>query len=398
LNLEQEPIKQIELNGTKITLLGTAHVSKASADKVRELLLTGEFDAVAVELCETRYKALTDPDSIAKLDLFNVIREGRVLMVAANLALGAYQQRLADQFGIEPGAEQRVAITIAKDNNYPILRIDREIATTLKRVASNVSWWKRLHLFMGLLAGVLSKEEISEQEIEKLKEGDMLETAFSEFAQDRQDLYHPMINERDQFMVARLLEETAANPALKNILVVIGAGHLKGMFEQAQQPASKPDEVVAALNLLPTAKSWPKYIPWLVVALVLSGFFVGFQRSPALGWELVIEWVLINGVLSAVGALIAAGHPLTVLTAFIAAPLTSLNPAVGAGMVTAGAELWLRKPKVADFSSLRQDCTAPAGWWKNRVSRTLLVFIFSTLGSAIGTYVAGFRILEKLTA
>lgn len=394
---EQEPIKKNTLNDSDITLLGTAHVSKASADKVVELLESGEFDAVAVELCENRYNALKDPDSVAKMDLFKVIKEGRVMMVAANLALGAYQQRLAEQFGIEPGAEQRAAITVAEKINIPVLRIDRDIAITLKRVAANISWFKRIHLFMGLLAGVLTREEITEQEIERLKEGDMLETAFSEFARDRQDLYHPMINERDQFMVARLQQETAKH-AFKNVLVVIGAGHMNGMHKVAQSPSADPSALINELNELPKAKKWPKYIPWIIVATIVTGFGIGFARSPALGWEMVMDWVLINGILSAIGAAIALGHPLTVLTAFFAAPITSLNPTVGAGMVTAGAELYLRKPKVGDFQELRHDCTVASGWWKNRVSRTLLVFIFSTFGSAIGTYVAGFKIIEKLAS
>jgi len=396
----QEPTHTLTLNGNHVTLLGTAHVSRASAEKVEELLASGEFDAVAVELCESRYNALKDPDAVAKMDLFKVIREGRVAMVAANLALGAYQQRLAEQFGIEPGAEQRAAIQMAQARDMPILRIDREIAVTLKRVAANVSWWRRLQLFMGLLGGVLTREEISEAQIERLKEGDMLETVFSEFAEDSQDLYRPMIEERDRYMVARLRQE-AANASGQRVLAVIGAGHMKGMIAEGEKTeaaadAESPDAIIAALSALPTKRSWLKYIPWLIVAVIVSGFIAGFMRSPEFGLGVVLEWVLINGFLSALGALIAAAHPLTVATAFFAAPLTSLNPTVGAGMVTAAAELWLRKPTVGDFETLRHDCTHLGGWWKNRVSRTLLVFIFSTIGSAIGTYVAGFRIFEKI--
>ena len=394
---QQHPIEEVELNGSKVTILGTAHVSKASADKVAELLESGEFDGVAVELCETRYNSLKDPDAVSKMDLFKVIKEGRVLMVASSLALGAYQQRLADQFGIQPGAEQRKAIELGDKLELPILRIDREIATTLKRVANNVSWYKRIHLFMGLLAGVLTREEITEKEVERLKEGDMLETAFAKFATDRQDLYHPMINERDQFMIAKLNHATQ-NKHYKNLLVVIGAGHLKGMVKESQHPSDNPLQQIEELSALPTAKKWTRFIPWVIVAVIMAGFAIGFMKSPEMGWEMVWDWVLINGALSALGAALAMGHPLTILSAFLAAPLTSLNPTVGAGMVTAGAELYLRKPTVSDFESLRHDCTEAKGWWKNRVSRTMLVFIFSTLGSAIGTYVAGFRILEKLTS
>ncbi len=137
-------------------------------------------------------------------------------------------------------------------------------------------------------------------------------------------------------------------------------------------------------------------MPWLITALVLTGFVVGFSRNTELGWQLVMEWFLINGLLSGGATLIALAHPLTVITTFFAAPLTSLNPTIGAGFVAAGVELYMRKPKVRDFSTLRHDVTQLKGWWKNRVSRTLLVFILATAGSAIGTWVAGFRIAGAL--
>lgn len=392
---EQEPLIEISLGESRITLLGTAHVSKASAEKVSELLETGKHDAVAVELCPSRYNALLNPDALAKMDLFKVIREGRGTLVMASLALGAYQQRLADQFGIEPGAEQREAIRIARESHRPLLLIDREISITLKRVAGNLPWWKRFGLFAGLLAGILSKEQVSESEIEKLKEGDILETTFAEFAEDRQDLYLPLIDERDRYMAARLREEIEAK-GHTNLLAVIGAGHMRGIASYLQEQDASPQTIINELDRLPRPSYWPKLLPWLIVGLVLVGFAIGFLRSPDLGWELVVDWVLINGGLSAIGAAIAAAHPLTVLTAFLAAPLTSLNPTIGAGMVTAAAELYLRKPTVADFGKLKIDTTNLKGWWQNRVSRTLLIFFLSTLGSAVGTYLAGFRIFHRL--
>lgn len=391
-----EPLIDARLGDSKLTLLGTAHVSRASVDKVRELLESGDYDAVAVELCPSRYNAIMDPDALARMDLFSVIRGGRVYMVVASLALAAYQQRLADQFGIEPGAEQRMAIKLARERHLPVLLVDREIGVTLKRVSGNLSWWKRIGLFSGLLATMLSREEVEEEEIERLKEGDVLETTFAEFAEDRQDLYLPLIDERDRYMAARLREEIGGK-GHENVLAVLGAGHLKGVsgyLEQASVPDPKAE--IAELDRLPSPARWPKLIPWAIVALILFGFGYGFYKSPALGWQVVLDWVLINGSLSALGALIAAAHPLTVIAAFLAAPLTSLNPTVGAGMVTGAVELYLRKPSVGDFGCLRQDTSKLKGWWRNRVSRTLLVFLFSTLGSAIGTYVAGFRIFDRL--
>jgi pheromone shutdown-related protein TraB len=396
MNQEQEePQVEVQIGEGVITLLGTAHVSKASADKVRELLHTGEYDAVAVELCPSRYNAIIDPDAMAQMDLFKVLKEGKGTMIAANLALGAYQQRLAEQFDIEPGAEQREAIKYALENHSPVLLIDREIGVTLKRVAGNVAWWKRVGLFSGLVASLLAKDDVDEEEIERLKEGDILETTFAEFAEDRQDLFIPLIDERDRYMAARLVDEIYTE-GHKNILAVVGAGHMQGIKRYLEQGLDKPKQIVEELDSLPAPKKWPKFIPWAIVILVLSGFAIGFYRSSELGWGLVADWVFINGGLSALGALLAGAHPLTTIAAFLAAPLTSLNPTVGAGMATAAVEIYLRKPRVGDFSELRHDTTHLKGWWQNRVSRTLLVFLFSTLGSAIGTYVAGFKIFGQL--
>jgi pheromone shutdown-related protein TraB len=400
----EEPMAEVSIGDSRITLLGTAHVSRSSAEKVKELLESGDYDAVAVELCPSRHNSIVDPDALARMDLFQVIREGKAAMVAASLALGAFQQRAAEQMGIEPGAEMKQAINSAKEAKLPVLLIDREVGVTLKRIYRNVPWWRRMNLITGLLASVVMKQDVSEEEIERLKEGDILESTFAQFAEEEKDLFLPLIGERDEYMVARLQQEVAKHPH-ENILVVIGAGHMSGMvkhFEQASpekdsSQENSPDQVVERLDQVPAGSKWPKYIPWIIVGLVFLGFAIGFSRSPSLGWELVVDWVVINGGLAALGALIAAAHPITVIGAFLAAPLTSLNPTIGAGMVTAGIEVYLRRPKVGDFSRLRSDTTTVRGWWSNRVTRTLLVFLFSTIGSAAGTYIAGFRIYDRLS-
>ncbi len=393
-----EPTEFVTLGNTKLTLLGTAHVSRASADQVRAYLGSGDYDAVAVELCPSRHNAIVNPESLAKMDLFQVIRSGKAPMVMANLALGAYQQRLADQFGIEPGAEMRAAVEIARQRGLPVLLIDREIGITLKRIYHSVPWWRRFGVLGGLVASLVSREEVTAEEVERLKEGDMLETAFAEFAAERQELFVPLIQERDEYMSARLQEEIGTG-TYRNVLAVIGAGHLKGMSERLRNARVEPGDarrVQSALDRLPPRGRWMKWIPWIIVALILSGFAIGFSRSADLGVRLVLDWVLINGGLSALGAIVAAAHPLTIVSAFFAAPLTSLNPTIGAGMVTAAVETYLRKPTVSDFGGLRQDVVHLRGWWRNRVTRVLLVFVCSTLGSAAGTYIAGFRIFDRL--
>jgi pheromone shutdown-related protein TraB len=393
--LNDQPIEHLSINGCNITILGTAHVSQASADAVDSLLSNEDFDAAAIELCPGRYNALIDPDSLSRMDLFSVIKNGKAAMVTASLALGAFQQKMADELGIEPGAEMKKAAEIAQLKHIPVLLIDRDVGTTLKRVYRNVPWWKRMELFSGLLASVMFSEKVNKEDIEKLKEGDMLDATFSQFAESSKEIYDPLVNERDQYMARRLFDE-ANSGEHKNILAVIGAGHLKGIKNYLEQQLENT-KTLEELDSIPAKSNWPKFIPWAIVALVFIGFGIGFNRAPELGWQLVIEWVVINGGLSALGALLANAHPITIITAFLAAPLTSLNPTVGAGMVTAAVEAWVRKPRVGDFSTLRQDTANITGWWKNRVSRTLLVFFLSSLGSAAGTYIAGFRIYEQLS-
>ena len=393
-----EPLERLELNGVNHTILGTAHVSKTSAEAVKTLIESGDFDAVAIELDHSRFSALSNPAAYAEMDLFKIIRQGKAGAIAASLALGAFQQRIAEQMGIEPGQEMRQAISSARAANIPILLIDREIGTTLRRVYANVPWWKRITLFSGIIASVFSNEKVSEEDIENLKQGDMLEATFSEFAENSQDLFKPLIAERDQFMSAQLRKQTVFNnePKYKNVLSVIGAGHLKGLVNHLKTDSDDPNQAISELNELPAPSFWPKLIPWLIVAIILAGFVIGFMRSPEIGVNIIKDWFLINGVLSAIGAAIAMAHPLTIAASFLAAPFTSLNPTIGAGVVAAAVELWLRKPSVADFQNLRTDVTSVRGWWKNKVSKTLLVFFLASLGSAIGTFLAGSKIFSRL--
>ncbi|MCG6658571.1 TraB/GumN family protein [Halomonas campisalis] len=390
------PHRIVELDGTRYTLLGTAHVSAESAEDVRRLIRSGDFDAVAIELCDSRHQNLSDPDALGGQDLFEIFRQGKAGMVAASLALGAFQQRVAEQSGIEPGAEMRAALEETRRRELPLLLIDRDVGITLKRIYHNVPWWQRFSLFSGLLGSVLSRQEVKPEEIERLKEGDVLESTFSEFAAESEALFTPLITERDRYMVMRLAED-APPGRYRNVLVVIGAGHLKGMAETLEQPLPpSPREEREKLDTTPPPSKMWRALPWLVTVLVLTGFAIGFSRNTELGWQLVSEWFLINGVFSALATTIALAHPVTIAATFFAAPLTSLNPTIGAGFVAAGVELFMRKPKVRDFSTLRHDVTELRGWWRNRVSRTLLVFMLATLGSAAGTWVAGFRIAGAL--
>ena len=397
------PRRALDVDGVRFTLLGTAHVSRRSADEVEAAIDGGEFGAVAIELDPARHAALTDREGFSRLDLWQAWKAKKLGMVAVSLALGAFQQRLADQLGIEPGAEMRRAIERAAAHGKPLWLIDRDLGTTLRRVVANVPWWQRASLLLGVVGSVVSRQPIEEAEIERLKEGDVLASTFAEFAEDEARVFEPLIAERDRFMAARLRQELArarrrGNPPA-SVLVVVGAGHLAGLAQALAAP--DPGEAATAEELLrlqrtPAPGLARRLLPWALVALILAGFAVGFSREQELGWRLLLEWMLINGGLAGVGAALALAHPLTVLVTAAAAPFTSLNPMVGAGFVAAGVELALRRPRVGDLEALRRDVTSPRGWWTNRAARALLVFVLATTGSVIGTYLGGFRIVERL--
>jgi pheromone shutdown-related protein TraB len=226
--LSEQPVARVRRGDVEFVLLGTAHVSRASAEAVRSILELEPFDAVAVELCESRFRSLRNPEAFRDLDLFQVIRQGKAGLVAANLALSAFQRRLAEQFGIEPGAEMKAAIDGAEARKLPVWLIDREVGVTLKRAYRSVGFFDRLTIVGGLGASLLTREDVSEDEIEKLKQGDLLGSMFNEFARESPPLYEALIAERDRFMTASLRDEVAHHP-VKRVLVVIGAGHLAGI-------------------------------------------------------------------------------------------------------------------------------------------------------------------------
>lgn len=392
----EEPVREVTRDGVTYTILGTAHVSRTSAETVRRMLAGDDYDTVAIELCESRHRAMTDRDAWQKLDLFRILREGKAGMMMASLALGAYQRRIADQFGIEPGAEMKAALEGAERSGMPVQLVDREIGITLKRTSRGLSWWRRWVMLNGLVVSMFSREKIEEEDIERLKQGDILAETFSEFSKASPEIYETLIAERDRFMAARLRSENPPGSG-RRVLVVIGAGHMEGMAQALEHGDDDPDTTVASLNHMPPPSRALRLLPWLILVAVLTGFFIGFSRSPELGWSLVTTWVVLNGGLSALGALCARAHPLTILSALVAAPVTSLNPTIAAGMVTGIVECWLRKPRMHDFEALRDDVARLRGWWNNRVARVFLVFLLSNIGSAVGTWVAGFRIISQLS-
>ncbi|MBS0229767.1 MAG: TraB/GumN family protein [Proteobacteria bacterium] len=391
--MAEQPSVEIERDGVHYTLLGTAHVSKTSVDAVLAAIDSGQFDAIAVELDPQRLKALTQPDTLAELDLVKVIRERKVAPFAANLALAAYQRRLAEQMGIEPGAELKTAATEAQARELPLQLIDRDVGITFRRILQGLGWWDRMKLVSGVGASLFSKDEVSEEDIERLKEGDMLESSFGEFAQQTPTLFATLIDERDQYMAARLRQR---DDGAKRVLAVVGAGHLKGMTRYLSEGSDAPEAVTERLCVIHQRRR----IPWItltLLTLIFGGIAWGwYHGGVSLGRDLLLQWVAWTCGLTALGALLAGAHPLGILLGTLVAPFKPFRPGLPSGMFSALVDLRLRKPAYPDFLALRDDAQTLRGWYRNRVTRVLLVFLLTNLGTVAGEWMAGAAIVRNL--
>jgi pheromone shutdown-related protein TraB len=391
--LSGQPHALVERDGVRYTLLGTAHVSQASIDAVEAAVASGRYDTIAVELDANRHRALTGGDNLAGLDLFRIIREGKVGLVAANLALAAYQRRLADQLGVQPGAELKAAAVGATERGLALQLIDRDVGTTLKRAWYALGFWGRAKLMAGLSASLFVDEQVEAGEIEKLKHGDILESSFGEFARETPQLYEKVIAERDRYMAARLREQSGA---AREVLAVVGAGHLKGLAGHLREDDAAPGEVCAELDALPA----PSSVPWFTIILtatLLAAFGWGYYHGgAALGGELVLAWALITAAGGAIGCALAGGHPLSILGAAAVSPISPAIPALSSGMVSALIEAWLRKPTYEDMLRLRDDTQSARGWWRNRFARVFVNFMLTNTGTALAVWAYGAYLLQRM--
>ena len=380
-------VHEIFLDGKKILLIGTAHISQSSVDEVNTVINQVNPDTVCIELCSSRYQAMLAKDQWKNMDIFKVIREGKSFLLFANLIMTAFQKRLGSRLGVKPGSEMFEAANVAEKLNSELVLADRDVKITLQRTWRGMRFWGKMKVLGQLLASLFIREEISKEEIEKLKESDALSEAMKMLAEQSPEMKRILIDERDQYMAEKIRQSMG-----KLIVAVVGAGHVKGLTAELENKHNLAD----LESVPPTGKAvaWLKWgIPALIIALIVYGFFT---VDTDVSIEMIQRWVLINGTLSALGTAAAFGHPITIAVAFIAAPFTSLNPTIAAGWVAGLVEALLRKPQVRDFENLTDDITHLKGFWKNNITRILLVVIFANLGSAIGTFAGGFAIATLL--
>jgi pheromone shutdown-related protein TraB len=364
----------------EITLVGTAHVSKESADLVARVIEEEEPDTVAIELCEARYQALTQKNKWQNTDLIKVIKEKKAFLLLSNLMLSSFQKKIGQKLGIKPGEEMLRAIEAAKSMDAQIHLADRNIRITLSRTWRLMGLWNKIKLlaqFVASMGGGI--DDITEEDIEEMKKKDVLETLLSEIGPALPEVRRILIDERDQYLAEKI--RTAPG---KKIVAVVGAGHVPGI----QKYWDKEIDINALDQMPPRGRlsgvfKWG--IPALIIGLIVAGFF--FAGSAG-GVHMIKWWVLANAVLAGLGAAIALAHPLTILSAIVAAPLTSLNPMIAAGWVSGLVETLLGKPKVKDFESLPEDIVSAKGFWTNKITKILLVVVFTNIGSSVGTFVA----------
>lgn len=374
----------ININGKEIVLIGTAHVSKRSAEEVREVIEEVQPDTVCVELCQSRYESIVNRDKWKKMDIIKVIRDKKASLFFVSLLMASFQKRVAKQLGVEPGLEIVEGINAARDNNAQLVLADRDIQTTFIRIWRNVGFFGKMKLIFMLFLSIFDREEIDEKELEKLKEQDMLTVVLSEFESTFPGLKETLIDERDKYLAQKIKH----SPGQK-IVAVVGAGHVPGIIEQINY-----EHDLDALSRIPKRLQVEKYVAYVIPIVIVSIIVSTFTIDKASGVDQIITWILWNGSLAALGTLIARAHPVTILVAFIAAPLTSINPLLAAGWFAGLSEAYIKRPNVEDFEKLSEDIHTFKGFWNNKVTHILLVVILANLGSSIGTFIGGAEVIR----
>ncbi len=382
--MEEQNITRVQVNDKEIILIGTAHVSKHSAEQVKEVIEAERPDAVCIELDDQRYQSISEGSKWTETNIFHIIKEKKATLLLMNLAISSFQKRMAKQFGINAGQEMIQGIESAKEIDAELVLADRNIQTTFSRIWHGVGFWGKAKLMMQVVYSIFSNESITEEELEKMKSQDMLDSMLNDFTENFPRLKVPLIDERDQYLSQKIKEAPG-----KKIVAVLGAAHVPGITKEIHQ-----EHDLNQLRKQPPKSKLPKLIGWMIPVLVIALIAYTFYANPSAGAQQTISWVLWNGSFSALGTALALGHPLAVLTAFVAAPITSLNPLIAAGWFAGFVQALIRKPKVGDFETLSEDVLHVKGFWNNKVTRILLIVVLANIGSSLGTVIGGADVIR----
>ena len=388
-NVYPDEVEYLNLGGREIFLVGTAHVSKESVDLVKRVIEAEMPDCVCVELDSKRYKALSGRKRWESLDLKEIIRKKQLSTLLVNLILSSYQKKLGMQLGVMPGAELLEATREAEKHAIPVSLCDRDVRVTLRRAWHETSFLKKGYLLATLLVSLFDKTEITEDKLEELKKKDVLSELMSELGEAMPELKRVLIDERDIYLAEKIKMSAGSK-----LVAVVGAGHVEGIKKRIQEDNSA---TLPSISTFPPVSSLFKAVGWSIPLLIIGSLItIGIQKGGTAAGANILYWILANAIPSAIGAMLAWAHPLTIASAFGAAPITSLTPVIGAGYVTAFVQVMVRPPVVREFETVAEDMSTFTGWWKNKLLRVFLAFLFPGLGSMIGTWIGGVEILSNL--
>ncbi len=384
-----DDVQIIAQDGREFIVVGTAHISQESTDLVKQVIMEEKPDCVCVELDKQRYQTLSDKRIWESLNLKEVIRRKQLTTLLLNLVLSYYQRRLGQKIGVTPGTELLEATKVAKELDISLALCDRDVRITLRRAWRSMSFTEQVKFMTFGMAGFLESPDISEDMLREIRQKDVLTELMRELGEVMPVLKRVLLDERDTYLAQKIRQTDG-----QKVVAVVGAGHVAGMCEVL---AKGRDQDLADIEEVPPASPVGKVIGWGIPILILSALgYIGLSQGSNAAGENILFWVLANSIPSGIGAIVAMAHPLTILAAILAAPLTSLVPVVGVGYVTAFIQAYCQPPVVKELQTVSDDVGQWQQWWQNKFLRIFLVFILTTLGSIIGTYVGAYEIFSNL--
>ncbi|MDG1555260.1 MAG: TraB/GumN family protein [Candidatus Poseidoniaceae archaeon] len=374
-----------------LRILGTAHVSTASVEAVREQISSYQPERVAVELCDSRYQALTSDRRLDKEGLLKVVKEGKAPLVLLQSLLAAEQRKMGLDEGQQPGAELLAAVQEAEAAELEVALIDRDIQTTLQRAWKKMRFREKVRILWSLLG---DDEDDDAPEVNELLENqDLLTSLMEELRTFSPGAGLVLIDERDSYLAGKL---ALLHDGEKKTLAVVGAGHLKGIENHLAQQSMPNQASLDDLNQLPVRGRISKSIPWLIPLFVMTliGYSLATGSKDSL-IEMFTVWTAANAVFAALGCALARGHPLAILTAAAASPITSLNPTLAAGWFAGYVQLKIKEPTAEDLQQFLK-LESLGSFWSNKAGRVLMVTSLSNLGSMAGAWFAATGLVGSL--
>lgn len=377
--IDERQVSRLIHDGKEIILVGTAHISKESADLVELVIGREKPNTVCVELCQARLEALQQKDKWQGMDIVRVIRAKRASLLLFQLLLASIQKKMAKKFLVNPGEDMLRAIVMAAAYHAEIVPADRDIRISLLRAWRSMGFISKVRLLPEMLLSLFITEDITTEKMEQLMQQDTLEIAMRSLADKLPSIKAILIDERDLYLAHSISQ--APGP---KIVAVIGAGHVKGVRENIGR-----DIDITPLLTLPPAGIWGRIIGWSVPIFII-GLFVAnlFLSGIRASMNMIMGWSSVTAAFSGLGALILLAHPFTIIASAFTAPITTLHPLIAAGWVAGITEATLRKPQVSDFINLADDIATIRGFFTNRITRVLLLVAVVNLTTSIGTFVA----------